>query len=398
MSATLVTGASGYLGSLVAAALLAQTDRSLLLPVRAVHEPGAVRERIRLALGELGVPAADAEGRLARVQLVELPPIERVGELEAAARAAGVDEIAHCAGCVDYFDLRNLLLVNVGLTAGVLALARQLGVRRFTYLSTAYCAGYRTDVLPEALHPDPPADAEPTEYTRTKREAERLVAASGIPYVILRPSIVIGDSRTGHYAGKNYGLYQMWRAIDGLLTREYVPIWYTVGPPSPLNFVHEDAFQAAFMAAHQGAEDNSIIHVVSERDTCPTMRDLCWLWADVYRPREVHCYQRVDDVPLRSIPSRQRRFLELGHKNLEISAWPWRFDRGGLDRLRARGLQFAEATLESVARCQDRYVAESPRIQAYLAAHAAHTGERSVLREMEPATSPPEADRAPSTR
>jgi len=42
---------------------------------------------------------------------------------------------------------------------------------------------------------------DPTEYTRTKRNAEELVATSGVPYLILRPSIVIGDSRDGRYFG-----------------------------------------------------------------------------------------------------------------------------------------------------------------------------------------------------
>jgi nucleoside-diphosphate-sugar epimerase len=352
--------------------------------------------RIRTALAELGVEPALAGERLELVTVVELPEVARVGSLAAAADRLEVEDIVHCAGCLDYFDKRNLHLVNVELTSAFLALARELRVRRFTYLSTAYCAGYREDVIPEALHPEPPPAAEPTEYTRTKRMAEWRIATSGLPFAILRPSIVIGDSRTGRYTGKSYGLYQMWRAIEGLLTREYAPIWYTVAPLAPLNFVHEDAFLAAFLAAHRAVPDDAIIHVVSDHAKSPTMRDLCWLWADVYRPREIRCYRSVDDVPLRTIPSRQRRFLELAHKNLEISSRPWRFETTQLDRLRAGGLAFADATLASVTRCQERYIEGSARIQRYIRDHAAHVVERARLIDVEEPSPPPPAAPGPS--
>ena len=100
------------------------------------------------------------------------------------------------------------------------------------------------------------------------------------------------------------------------------------------------------------------------------MRDLCELWADVYYPAEIRCYARVDDVPLRSIPTRQRRFLELAWKNFEISTQTWRFETGHLDSLRASGLMFADATIETVARCQRRYIEGSERIQEHMRRYA----------------------------
>jgi nucleoside-diphosphate-sugar epimerase len=388
LTTTLVTGASGYLGSLITAALLANTSRRVLLPVRALHDPSDCLARIRRALLERGVSEGGADECLVRATVTELPAIDRVDELAPLARAHGVDEIIHGAGCLDYFDKRNLYLVNVDLTTAFLTLARRLGVLRFFYLSTAYCSGYRAGTIHEALHPDPAPVDEPTDYTRTKRAAEWRIADSGMPYVIIRPSIVIGDSQTGRYSGKNYGLYQMWRAIEGLLCREYAPIWYTVAPPAPLNFVHQDAFQDAFMAAYQSVKNDAIIHITSDDAKSPTMRDLCWLWADVYRPEEIHCYDTVDDVPLRSIPTRQRRFLELAHKNLEISSHRWRFETRHLYGFRASGLSFADVTLETVALCQQRYIEGSQRIQDYVRLHAGRATGRSRLIEMTSRTLP----------
>jgi len=114
------------------------------------------------------------------------------------------------------------------------------------------------------------------------------------------------------------------------------------------------------------------------------MRDLCWLWADVYRPIEIHCYASVDDVPLLSIPKRQRRFLELAAKNLEISTKRWQFETAALGALRARGLAFADATLATVARCQQRYIERSTRIQTYIQGIPATPFVRSRLLEIEP--------------
>jgi nucleoside-diphosphate-sugar epimerase len=372
--ATLVTGASGFLGGLVAAALLADGRRPLVLPVRPKpaqkSAPEACRARLRAALTDRGLPSEEADERMRRVEVIEAPPAERLAELDAIAASSRVREIVHCAGCVDYFDVAGLQAANVELTAAWLERARRWRVGRFVYLSTAYGSGYRTDLIRESLHPDPPPAAEPTDYTRSKRAAERRIADSGIPFLIIRPSVVIGDSRTGAYTGKSYGLYQMWRAIEGLLCREYYPIWYTVAPPAHVSFVHQDAFEAAFVQIHRSTPPDSFVHLVSDHDRSPTMRELCALWADVYAPAEIHCYATIDDVPLRSIPTRQRRFLELAAKNLEISTQPWRFETRHMDRLRAAGLHFADATLESIARCQRRYVEGSPRIQEHVMRHA----------------------------
>jgi dTDP-4-dehydrorhamnose reductase len=370
--ATLLTGASGYLGGLVAAALLMHERRRLLVPLRAVA-PADCMELIRVALQDLG--AVDEAADLLRLlTFVQLPALDCFDQLDRLATSANVDEIVHCAGCVDYFDNKRLRLANVELTSRVIEAARRWRVRRVIHLSTAYCAGYRSDVIREQLHPDPPAGAEPTEYTRTKRMAEWLIADSGVRFVIIRPSIVIGDGRTGIYRGKNYGLYQMWRAIEGLLCREYSPIWHTVAPPIPLDLVHQDAFQTAFLGIYRRAPADTIAHLVADPTARPLMRDLFWQWAEVYWPLEIHCYACVDDVPLEAIPKRQRRFLEFAAKNFEIGSWGWMFETTFMDGLRAAGLPFLNATGETVARCQRRYIEGSKTIQDHMRRYAGRPG------------------------
>lgn len=378
--ATLLTGGSGFLGALTAAVLLAEERRRLVVPLRPTASSADCLARIGRAIRALGVPPRDVGLVMHDLTIAELPPPDRLADLDDLVASARVDEIVHCAGCVDYFDWRRLQAANVDLTAGLAGASRRWRARRFVYLSSAFCGGYRRDVAPERLHPDPAAADEPTDYTRTKRMAERLIAESGVPFLIVRPSVVIGDSRTGEYGGRNYGLYQLWRAFEGLLTREHWPAWHVVAPPTPVNLVHSDMFQSAFAGFYRGLPANAIAHLVSDTATCPTLRELFLLWStEVSCPTELHCYDEVDEVPLAAIPARQRRFLEFAAKNLEIASRLWRFDTGALDRLRLAGLRCADATIDTVARCQQQYVRRSAKIQAHLGEHRDRRGTRPRL-------------------
>jgi NADH dehydrogenase len=70
--------------------------------------------------------------------------------------------------------------VNVGGTEHLLAAAGAAGVERFVFTSTI-------SAMRERLGP----------YGRSKRLAEERVRASGVPYVILRPSLVYGGDGPG---------------------------------------------------------------------------------------------------------------------------------------------------------------------------------------------------------
>jgi nucleoside-diphosphate-sugar epimerase len=280
-----------------------------------------------------------------------------------------VDEIIHCAGCLDYYDLAKLQAGNVGYTAHLLVLARRLSLKRFVYVSTAYSSGYQLHSIAEAPLPDPASD--PTQYTRTKREAERLVASSGVPFIVIRPSILIGTSDTGRYSGKRYGLYQQWMGLERLACDRFHPEFHTVAPEQPLNVLHQDAFCAAFKAAYHWLPDGAYMNLVSNPLTSPSMRALWDMWFELTRPNTVYYYPSFDDVPFKDIPTRQRAYLTFARVNLEIASHHWQFDTTWLGLLRSRGLRFIDATTGSVRVCQDRFVASSELIGNFLARHAA---------------------------
>jgi nucleoside-diphosphate-sugar epimerase len=359
----MVTGASGYLGSLIVATLLRHETVRLLTPTRGRAE--SVLEPVAADLASQGI-ALDPSHR-ERLQIVAMPAMEGLNQLSPIMREFGVDEVIHCAACLDYFNKAALETINVELTRQMVELSLDVGVERFIYMSTAFSSGYVGGPVPERLHEEPERD--PTDYTRTKRAAERIVAASGLPYLIIRPSIVIGDSRDGHYNGKRYGLYQLWSGLERLLCREWHAEMHVFAPRvTSVNLVHQDAFQAAFLAAWCGLPENRILNLVSDNDLAPSSRQLWDAWFDACnRPRRRIYYERMADIPLRAIPPAQRALLGLASVNLEIISHRWSFDTASLSWLRGRGLDFRDTTMGSVQLCQAQFMAQSAVIERFLA-------------------------------
>jgi nucleoside-diphosphate-sugar epimerase len=104
--------------------------------------------------------------------------IENRAEVERAA--AGCDAMVHLANASGVVDEAQVHAVNVAGTEHVLAAARAVGVRRVVFTSTI-------SATRERLGP----------YGRSKRLAEERVRTAGIPFVILRPSLVYGGDGTG---------------------------------------------------------------------------------------------------------------------------------------------------------------------------------------------------------
>jgi nucleoside-diphosphate-sugar epimerase len=114
-------------------------------------------------------------------------------------------------------DLEDSRAVNVGGSRRVVELAQRCaergdGLRRLSYVSTAYVAGTHPGEFDEDSLDVGQDFRNP--YERSKFEAERLVRhrAEGMPLQVLRPSIVVGDSRSGWTTSFNV-LYAPLRAF-----------------------------------------------------------------------------------------------------------------------------------------------------------------------------------------
>jgi len=168
MVKSLVTGASGFIGSHLAEALAATGDR-----VRALVRPTADTNRLE----RLGVELCPGD-------LTEPASLERA--------VAGVERVFHCAAVVADWEPRNLSArVNVEGSAALAEAALQAGVRKFVYLSTTEVYGH-----PDArVSEDAPYRYRGWPYCDTKIEAEKRIweyHRRGLPATVLRPATVWG--------------------------------------------------------------------------------------------------------------------------------------------------------------------------------------------------------------
>jgi nucleoside-diphosphate-sugar epimerase len=99
------------------------------------------------------------------------------------------DVLVHCAGCTSFVDDEHCRRVNVGAAHRVVETVRALPRRpRIVFVSTAtVCMKPRNAEIAE----DAVYGGYSNGYTRSKREAERVLLESGLDVVIVRPSIVL---------------------------------------------------------------------------------------------------------------------------------------------------------------------------------------------------------------
>ncbi|WP_323704087.1 SDR family oxidoreductase [Mammaliicoccus sp. Dog046] len=123
-----------------------------------------------------------------------------------------IDKFYHLAALVKFnFELADeLYQINYVGTQHALALAEQLQTKHFLYVSTAYTVGEQ-EKANETLHLlDSPTN---NPYEATKVKAEHIVAANTKMHTsIIRPAIIIGDSKTGE-ADSNFTLYGFMKAL-----------------------------------------------------------------------------------------------------------------------------------------------------------------------------------------
>jgi len=92
-----------------------------------------------------------------------------------ASLCAGADSIVHIAGLINAASRAGFETVNVGGTAAMVDAARAAGVRRFVHISSLAAR-----------------EPELSDYGWSKAKSERVVAASGLDWTIVRPPAIYG--------------------------------------------------------------------------------------------------------------------------------------------------------------------------------------------------------------
>jgi nucleoside-diphosphate-sugar epimerase len=191
----LLTGATGFVGGAVAAALAARDLLATTVFLVRATSPADGARRVAANLARFGVEAAITPDQIV------LGDLTQPDAFAAAPGLDGLSQVIHCAALATFSTNPAIWSHNVD---GTLALARAVharspGLQRWVQVGTAMCCGpgLRSPVV-ESWEAGRDEAAHLVPYTRSKIAAElALRELPGFPLVVARPSIVVGHSRLG---------------------------------------------------------------------------------------------------------------------------------------------------------------------------------------------------------
>jgi thioester reductase-like protein len=264
----LVTGATGFLGvQLVRELLDRQPHAELALLIRdRAGQSGQQR-------ADVIVPPSDRS----RVQVYSGDVSQPNCGLDAATLqqlSAKTTRVIHSAATVRFdHALEEARRINVEGTRRVLDFAAGMRrLRSFAYVGTAYVAGERSDLIRETELAV--GQGYRNTYEQTKAEAEALVQSrlGSLPGVILRPSIIVGDSRTGmtssfkmmYWPLKIYAR-RLWRTVPGYpdAVLDIVPVDFVATAVARLLFDESSLGSTVHLCA--GPRGSATIQQVAQR-------------------------------------------------------------------------------------------------------------------------------------
>ncbi|MDQ3881042.1 MAG: SDR family oxidoreductase [Chloroflexota bacterium] len=249
-----VTGATGFIGRHLVERLLAREgDIHVLVRQGSTAKLDALVERlgggdrIHRVTGDLSEPLLGVDG-----------------SVRDALRGT-IDHFFHLAALYDMTadEVQNTLL-NVAGTQQAIDLANDLQAGIFHHASSIAVAGSYEGHFTEDMFDE--GQPLPSPYHRTKFEAERLVRGRVRgAWRVYRPSIVVGDSRTGEM-DKIDGPYYFFKALQK--ARAALPQWFPIVGLEVgwTNIVPVDWVAAAMdHIAHQPGLDGQAFHLVNPR-------------------------------------------------------------------------------------------------------------------------------------
>jgi nucleoside-diphosphate-sugar epimerase len=337
MRTALVTGATGFVGRVFTRALLRDDPQLHVWALVRGKDGGLPAQRPELA-GLVDHPRFHVVEGDVTLPGLGLDPHEGLHGIPDA-----LDACFHLAAKTDFKEARRVetFRANVDGTRNLIAFLRSLDrPGKLFHVSTAYVAGVRPGQrVREELLGSPSRFCNP--YEESKHAAEALVAASGLDWSILRPSIIVGDSQDGAAESDKmiYGaLKVLWR-FRGMLEGRYGSGAMAAIPPGAFAVLGhgeveknlicvDDLIRLMLAVTRERPAPGSVFHLVNPRTV--SVREL---YSAMVELLGITCLRLVDSLP--EVLSEEEQALRHGIEVYE----PYIFSQEPVfDTSRTRGL------------------------------------------------------------
>jgi len=290
MKKILLTGATGFLGSHLAAAFI-EEGREVIAVVR---KNGGQTGRQRMeSLFDWFAVSGSARRHCEVVEADISEPGLALDCNSYRSLQARTSEIIHCAASTSFAEQRRVDAEKANLTAleNILQFASGASVSGFHLVSTAFVGSPRHNSCKEEI---PERHEFPNVYEETKHQAEQAVRSfcerNGLPWKIYRPSVVYGHSfngKTFRFNGLYYPIKTLYllkkiflkdlnnganRSRELGVSREqtgrlFFPIELETHDRNGINLIPVDYFVKAFLSLYDNNGSAKIHHITQPRST-----------------------------------------------------------------------------------------------------------------------------------
>jgi nucleoside-diphosphate-sugar epimerase len=242
----LLTGATGFVGSALAAAFLSRGGRVVAV---SRNDPSGERTARAIAGAADGFGTPLPSDALQHLTTLSLEPA-RLEEVLDRHTLSGITDVWHCAANMTYAleTLEETLETNLVMATRLYQLVaeRSSSCSRFYQVSTAYTAGIERGHVAEELHFAPRLV---NAYQMSKwctEQALAHLAASGPALTIFRPTIVVGHRHTGWSTRKPFGYYMFVNAAHHAARRGIREFTFHIDPAHTPHLISiDDVVEAA---------------------------------------------------------------------------------------------------------------------------------------------------------